>query len=64
MPMSTIFQIVEIGTARSAQCDLGFSHLLFIITILGARMFRENLQEDDLVTVYDSLEKQQNELVL
>ena len=23
--MSTIFQIVEIGTARSAQCDLGFS---------------------------------------
>ena len=25
MPMSTIFQIVEIGTARSAQCDLGFT---------------------------------------
>ena len=26
MPMSTIFQIVEIGTARSVQCDLGFRH--------------------------------------
>ena len=26
MPMSTIFQIVEIRTARSAQCDLGFNH--------------------------------------
>ena len=25
MPMSTIFQIVEIGTARSAQCDMGFT---------------------------------------
>ena len=25
MPMPTIFQIVEIGTARSAQCDLGLT---------------------------------------
>ena len=25
MPMFTIFQIVEIGTARSAQCDLGLT---------------------------------------
>ena len=25
MPFSTIFQVVEIGTSRSAQCDLGFT---------------------------------------
>ena len=25
MPLSTTFHIVEIGTARSAQCDLGFT---------------------------------------
>ena len=29
MPMSTIFHIVEIGTARSAQCDLGFTGGLY-----------------------------------
>ena len=43
MPMPTIFQIVEIGTARSAQCDLGFTCLpgLWLadhsLSLLGAR---------------------------
>ena len=46
MPMSTIFQIVEIGTARSAQCDLGFISQLILYTKLVLSFIQNNMNHE------------------
>ena len=44
MPMSTIFQIVEIGTARSAQCDLGLKAAIIIFPEVGPIANESNIE--------------------